>query len=203
LSRKIIQKLVNSKFKKDILFGYITQGVTVVFGFINIYIMTNFVGLEIYGQYAILVASVGSMSLLLTARSGEAVVKFYKREKVYENYKSANTFLLYGFILDLITAVLLFLLTYALSFYIAEYFLKDGLLYEEVILFSVVNVLFFLSGTIKGYFQANEKFYILNGIRILESIVLTIILLYVSTQIGRTLLHIVESYVLTSFMFSV
>lgn len=192
----MLNKLINSKFKKDILFSYFTQGILLTFGFLNIYLITSYAGIDKYGKYAILVSSVGFMSLLLTARSGEAIVKFYNREKIENNLKKAKVFISYGFIIDMITAGLLFLLTYLLSEFIAQHFLKQPDMAQIVVFFSIINVLYFLRGTMEGYLQANELFYFFNGLKIVEVVSLSIILIINFNYVGTGLIDIVNSYVL-------
>lgn len=196
----MVKKLINTKFKKDILFSYFTQVIVIIFGFINIYIITNYAGIEKFGQLSILVSTVGFMSLLLTARSGEAIVKFYKREKINHNYQNAKAYLFYGVVLDIITAILLFGLTWALSSFIATSFLKDTTLADVVTTFAFINVFFFLRGTMSGYLQANEMFYIFNGLKIIDVSVLALVLYLTLTSVGSELINIVDSYIYTKII---
>lgn len=184
-----------SKFKKDIFFSYLTQGIVMIFGFVNIFLITNYTGIDKYGQYAILVSSVGFMSLLLTARSGEAIVRFYKSSKIKNNYIDAKTYIFYGFIIDIITSILLYSLVVIFSDFIASSLLKDQTLTSIVVLFGVINIFVFLKGTIEGYLQANEMFYFFNGMKIFQILLLSISLFISFIFFGKELINIVYSYI--------
>lgn len=45
--KKILIKLLNSKFKKDLIFSYFTQGVTIGFGFLQLFLINRYFGVEI------------------------------------------------------------------------------------------------------------------------------------------------------------
>lgn len=196
----MIQNLLNTKFKKDISFGYITQAVVILVGFINVYLITKYSGIEVFGQFSILVASVGMLSLLATARTGEAVVKFYKREKIENNLQNAKTFVYYGIFVDIVTAFVFFILVYYLSTVLGIFFLKDESFSQIIILFSIINILFFLRGSMLGYFQANEMFYLFNSLKIMEQILLSLVLLTIFQSIGNTLSDIVYSYIFVNLI---
>jgi len=165
----MIKKLLNSKFKKDLLFSYITQAVTVSFGFIQLFLINRYFGVEIYGQLAIIISTVGIFSSLLTARSNEAVTRFFKREELNKNFENAKLVLLIGFTIDFITAVLLVVLIYFLSNVIASTFLKDVNLSDEIVIYSLITFFIFLRGTLMGYLQSKEMFVNINMINIIES----------------------------------
>ena len=74
----MFKKCLNSKFKKDLIFSYFAQGITIGFGFIQLFLINRYFGVETYGQLAIIMSTAGIFSALLTARSSEAI--FYKRD---------------------------------------------------------------------------------------------------------------------------
>ena len=191
----MIKKILNSKLRKDLIFSYFTQAITLTFGFLNIYLITNYVGLYKYGQYSILVTSVGFMSLLITARSGEAIVKFYKKSKIEKNNPAAKTYIIYGFFIDVLTSLFLYGLVILLSDFIASSLLKDDSLRSLVTLFAIINVLVFLKGTMQGYLQAKEMFYFFNGIKIFEVIGLSVVLFFSFKFLGTNLVDIINSYI--------
>jgi len=165
----MIKKILNSKFKKDLSFSYITQAITVSFGFIQLFLINRYFGVETYGQLAIIISTAGIFSSLLTARSSEAVTRFFKREELSKNFENAKFVLLIGFTIDLITAILLVMLIYLLSNFIAMTFLKDLNLSDEIIIYSFITFFLFLRGTLIGYFQSKEMFMKINIITIIES----------------------------------
>ena len=165
----MINKLLNSKFKKDLSFSYITQAITVSFGFIQLFLINKYFGVETYGQLAIIMSTAGIFSSLLTARSSEAVTRFFKREELNKNFEDAKFVLFIGFIIDFITAVLLVVLIYLLSSFIAITFLKDVNLSDELVFYSFITFFIFLRGSLMGYLQSKEMFVKINMITIVES----------------------------------
>ena len=66
----MLKKLINTKD--------FTQGITIGLGFIQLFLINRYFGVETYGQLAIIMSTAGIFSALLTARSSEAI--FYKRD---------------------------------------------------------------------------------------------------------------------------
>jgi O-antigen/teichoic acid export membrane protein len=166
----MIKKILNTKFKKDLLFSYITQAITVSFGFIQLFLINKYFGVETYGQLAIIISTAGIFSSLLTARSSEAVTRFFKREELNKNFENAKFVLLIGFTIDFITAILLVALIYLFSNFIATIFLKNLNLSDEIIIYSFITFFLFLRGTLIGYLQSKEMFVKINIISIVESL---------------------------------
>jgi O-antigen/teichoic acid export membrane protein len=165
----MIKKLLNSKFKKDLSFSYVTQAITVTFGFLQLFLINRYYGVEVFGQLAIIMSTAGIFSSLLTARSSEAVTRFFKREELNENFENAKFVLFIGFFIDLITALLLVLLIYLVSNFVAITFLKDIELQDEIIIYSFITFINFLRGSMTGYLQSKEMFYKMNIVTIIES----------------------------------
>jgi O-antigen/teichoic acid export membrane protein len=165
----MIKKLLNSKFKKDLSFSYITQAITMLFGFLQLFLINRYFGVDLFGQLAIIMSTAGIFSSLLTAKSSEAVTRFFKREKLKQNYENAKFVLLIGFSIDFITAILLVGLIYFASTFIATSFLKDIELQDEIVLYSYITFFGFLRGTLFGYLQSKEMFIKMNIITLIES----------------------------------
>lgn len=165
----MIRKLVNSKFKKDLSFSYITQVLTIIFGFAQLFLINKYFGVNVYGQLAIIISTAGIFSSLLTARSSEAVTKFFKREELNKKFENAKFVLFVGLGIDFITAILLVMLIYSLSHFIADTFLKDNTLSHEIIIYSFITFITFLKGSIMGYMQSKGMFVQINIINIIES----------------------------------
>jgi len=81
----MIKKLLNSKFKKDLSFSYLAQAITISFGFLQLFLINRYFGVATFGQLAIIMSTAGIFSSLLTARSSEAVTRFFKREELKLN----------------------------------------------------------------------------------------------------------------------
>jgi O-antigen/teichoic acid export membrane protein len=165
----MIKKLLNSKFKKDLLFSYLTQAITISFGFVELFFINRYFGIVIYGQLAVIMSTAGIFSALLTARSSEAVTRFFKREELNKNYENAKFILIIGLSIDFITAIILVFLIYSLANFIAITFLKNINLSNEIIMYSFITFFIFLRGTFIGYLQSKEMFVKINTINIIES----------------------------------
>jgi O-antigen/teichoic acid export membrane protein len=165
----MFKKLLNSKFKKDLIFSYSTQFLTIIFGFIQLFLINRYFGVKIYGQLLLIMSIVGIFSSLLTARTSEAITKFFKREELNNNYENAVFVLIIGLLIDFITASILLLITYNLADFIAIKFLKNEHLSLMIVFYSFIIFFVFLRGTFIGYFQAKEMFIQINIITIMES----------------------------------
>lgn len=203
----MIKKLLNSKFKKDLAFSYFTQGITIGFGFIQLFLINKYFGVATYGQLAIIIATAGIFSALLTARSSEAITRFFTREMLNHNYENAKFILSIGFVIDLITALLLLFITYLLSDFIAKTFIKNVEYSNEVFLYSFVVFFGFLRGTLFGYLQSKEMFVQINIISVFESIVKILAFLFVIFILKETSLReIILVFIVTSissFMYTI
>jgi len=173
----MFKKILNSKFKKDLLFSYLSQGITISFGFLQLFLINRYFGVATFGQLAVIMSTTGIFSSLLTARSSEAVTRFFKREELKKNYENAKFVLFIGFSIDFITAILLVALMYFASSFIAITFLKDIKLQDEIIVYSLITFIVFLRGSMVGFLQSKEMFVKLNIITIIESISKIIVLL--------------------------
>lgn len=183
----MIKKILNSKFKKDLSFSYISQAIAVGFGFIQLFLINRYFGVETYGQLTIIMSTAGIFSALLTARSSEAITRFFTSEMINHNKENAKFVLLIGFCIDIITAFLMVGLTYIFSDFVAQTFMKDIKFSSELILYSFIVFFGFLRGTIFGYFQSKEMFILMNTITIIESfikIILLILLIFIFTKIS-------------------
>ena len=194
----MINKILSSKFKKDLSFSYITQLCLVLFGFVQVFIINKYFGVNIYGQITIINSTIGMFSMLITARSSEAVTRFFKREELNGNYENAKFVLCIGVIIDLITAIILVAVIYFVSDLISERFLKDNQYSKHIILYSFITFFSFLRGSFTGYFQAKEKFELINLTLILESLIKTILLIVIINK-ENALYNIIMMYLYASF----
>ncbi len=197
----MLKKLINNKFKKDLSFSYLTQGLTVVFGFLQLFLITRYYGVDIFGQLTIIVSTAGIFSNLLSANSGEVVTRFFKREELNKNYINAKFVLFIGFAIDIATAFFLVLLIYFSSTFIATTFLKDISLEFEIIIYSFITFIFFLKGSLIGYLQSKEMFKAINGINIIESfskILLLLIFIFIFNKL--LLIDIILIFLISSIV---
>jgi len=190
----MLNRLVNSKFKKDVLVSYFTQFYTVLMGFFQLFLINKYFGIEVFGQLSVIIATAGIFSSLLTARSSEAVTRFLKREFLKNNLKNVKFVLYIGFFIDFVTAIFLLLIIYLLSDKIAYYFLKNNNLNYEVFLYSFVTFFLFIRGTVMGYLLSKEMIFHIKMMEIIESsmkIILLIMCIYLFNFISlRNLIYI-------------
>lgn len=123
------------------------------------FLINRYFGVETYEQLAIIMSTAGIFSALLNARSSEAITRFFTREMLHNNLQNAKFILFVGFCIDSITAFLMVWLTYLLSEFVAQTFMKDIKFSGEVFLYSFVIFFGFLRGIFFGYFQSKEMFF--------------------------------------------
>jgi O-antigen/teichoic acid export membrane protein len=110
----------------------------------------------------------GVLSNLLTFRTNEAVINFYKRGEVEKDPGLCRLALIAGLMLDLAMGLLLF---FAVQFFaptIALLLLKDANATSGVIMYSGIMFATFLRGTGYGLLVAEERFRYVNSLSILE-----------------------------------
>ena len=175
-----INLIMNKKFrlKEHLLFSYFSQIVNISLGFLQVFLISRYFGVEVYGQLMIIIASAGVFSVLLTARSSEAITRFFTREILNNNLENAKFIIIIGFIIDFITAILLVVFIYGVSNLIAIHLIKNQMLEFEVFIYSLVIFFTFLSGTMLGYLQSNNMFIQINIISIIEMTLKNVILLF-------------------------
>jgi len=154
--------LFKKSFISSLLFSYSSQGIIILAGFLQLYLINRFFGIEVFGQFSIIVATIGIFSSIVTARSSEAVTRFLKREELNANWGNAKLTVIIGLVIDIVTALLLLLLSYLVSSWFAELFLKNSALDLELFLYAFVVFFGFLKGTCMGFFQAKEQFITIN-----------------------------------------
>ncbi len=71
--------LIDARFKGNVLFSYGAQVATIGLGFISVTIITRYAVIETYGMVSMMTLLSAILSNLLTFRTSEAVVNFYKR----------------------------------------------------------------------------------------------------------------------------
>lgn len=191
-------KLLKNKFRASLLFSYISQGVIILAGFVQLYVINRFFGIEVFGQFSIIVATVGIFSSIVTSRSSEAVTRFLKREELNANWGNAKLTIIIGLVIDVATALLLLLLSYCFSSWFAELFLKNSALHLELFLYAFVVFFGFLKGTGMGFFQAKEQFITINIFNALGAIFNIIVLALVILFFEHSLKVLIFAFIISS-----
>ncbi|MEL7067701.1 MAG: oligosaccharide flippase family protein [Cyanobacteria bacterium J06581_3] len=194
-----MSKKISSEFIGSLFSTYTSQVVSLLSSFLQVILINKNFGVDIYGQLVVVASTAGFFSSLLTARSSETVALFFKREQLEGNDESSKFILFLGLFVDLLTAIVLVLLIYALSNFIAAAFLQDSNLSDEINLYSYVTFFVFLRGPFLGYLKAKEMFLQINIVTMLESVIkvsLIAILIFYTTQLD--LKRIVAAFLIAS-----
>lgn len=195
----MIKKLINTKFKKDLSLSYINQIIIILFGFLQLYFINNYYSVSTFGELSVIVSTAGIFSSLLSARSSEAITKFFKREELNLNFENAKFVLFIGFMIDIATSFILILTIFFLSDWIAINFLKNKALSNEVFLYSFVTLFSFLRGFIVGYLQAKEIFKYINLISIFEQLMIILIMfIFIFILEWTSLFHVILVFLISS-----
>lgn len=190
----------DNKFRIDLSSSFIVEGLGLAFALVQMLLINRWFGAEIYGQFVIIVASAGIIGNLLTARTSEAVARFYKRESLLSTGRTTNVIQL-GFITDIITAFLLVLILYITSTYFAETFLKSESYSSLIVMYSFNTFFLYLRGTIFGFYQATENFRIINLLKLTNNFTALILLVLLSLHTDFSpLVTIISSLTLSSFI---
>lgn len=201
------RSLIDARFKKNVLFSYGTQLAAIGAGFISLTLITRYAGIDTYGRVAILTALAGILINLMTFRTNEAVINFYKRGRVENDLGLCRLALIAGIALDLTIGLALFLIMKILAPAIADNLLKQVNMEPAVVIFSGVVLATFLRGTAFGLLVAEERFRVINVLNVAEQ-VLKVVLLSLAVYVGITLnleniilMMLISSIVVTSTVY--
>ena len=162
--------LIDSLFKGNVIFSYGTQAMGIMAGFISVTLITRYGGIDIYGMVAMMIALSGVLSQLLTFRTNEAVVNFYKRGKIKNIPGLCRLALLTGILLDIAVGVLLFFLVKSFANLISNELLKYPGHENGVMIFAGFMLASFLRATPVGFLMAEERFRLINSLKLVEQI---------------------------------
>ena len=162
--------MINRKFKTDALFTYACQIGSVAFGFIYMFLITRYAGVDAFGAIAVLTAFSSVLGNLLSMRTNEAVTYFYKRCEAVGSESQCLFVLKTGMLLDFLAGAAIYFSFYLMAGIIANYFIEDVASVSQVQLFSFGLFLIFVRGTPLGYLQAMERFKYVMFVTFLESL---------------------------------
>jgi O-antigen/teichoic acid export membrane protein len=165
-----IAGVIDKKFKSDVAFGYVTQGGMVAAGFLFMLIVTNYGGVAVYGALALVISCSNLLGNLVSLRTNEALVAFYKHGETTSDWGRCKFAILAGLLLDIGTGALLFALLFFNAEFIAVKILKSADAGAEVALYSYVIFAAALRSTPLAYLQATERIKFLNIITLAEQL---------------------------------
>ena len=171
--------LIDSIFKHNVIFSYGTQVLGLAAGFVFVTIITRYSGIDIYGMIAMMMAVSGTITQLLTFRTNESVVNFYKIGEEEENLGLCRMALLYGLVLDIVVGLVILIAIHVISYDIAEKLLKYPGAASGVGIFAIFMFVNFLRGTPIGLLMAEERFRLINILNLLERLLKILLLAFV------------------------
>ena len=132
---------MNKKITIDLIAIYFAKVAIFLVTIGQISLINKHFGVEVYGQLVMVISAVGFCASFITARSSEAVTRFYTRERMRKDDNLAKFVLILGSLVDLLTALLLFLIVLFFSEYISG-FLFNGVGFSAVICTYSIAVFF-------------------------------------------------------------
>lgn len=163
--------LIDKKFKTDTFVIYLSQAGVVLCGFAYTTVVTKYAGISIFGMLGILTAFSSVLTNLLTFRTNEAIVVFYKRGESLGDLGLCKFALLTGIVLDIVVGCGLLALVYHAAGLIAQYLLRDPYSESAVRLFAFTLFFQFFRGAPSGYLIARERFLGINILILSEHVI--------------------------------
>lgn len=195
--------LVDRRFKRNVLVNYGATAISVAAGFAHVTLVTRFGGVDVYGSFGILVAFSAMLTNLMTVRTNDAVVVFYKRGSATGDPRLCKMALLVGLCLDILIGGLLFGAFALCAPWIAQAVLKRPDLASDVALYGWILLATFLRGTPIGYLTAREHFPLIYAMNAGEPVVrIALIGLVVLSGAAVTLRDVITAVLLPTAAFS-
>jgi O-antigen/teichoic acid export membrane protein len=184
--------LIDARFRCNVFFSYGTQLARLGLGFISVTLITRYGGIDVYGMVALLTALTGMLTNLMTFRTNEAVIYFYKRGEVENQPGFCRMALMLGLLLDLAMGVAAFFLIKAMAQEIASGLLKHPEVDATVAVFAGTMLSTFLRGTALGLLVAERRFKTINSLALGEQALKALLIaVIVVLDLGMTLEHVV------------
>lgn len=162
--------MLDRKFKSDVIFGYATQTGIVASSFLFMLMVTRFGSLETYGALMLLVSVSSTIGNLISFRTNEALVAFYKQGEATNDWGRCKFAIFASMFLDLLVGSALYAILYFNDRYIATLLLKDPAATGEVALYGYVILFSALKSTPFAYLQATERIKIVNAVTLAEQL---------------------------------
>lgn len=192
--------LLDKKFISDARLNYLAQILNIFLGFIFVTQVVKFAGLEVYGMLAVLLALGATVTNLISFRTNEALVKFYRRAIARKNDELKYFAILAGLVVDAITGLALLVIIQFFAETIEVKLLKTHEAQHAVVLFSYISAIQFLRGTGYGLLTAQERFKVINLLSVVEQatkVVCLVLAVWVSHQL------ILKTILLTTLVSSI
>ncbi len=173
--------------------------ISLVSGFLLIIIVNKLSGVDIYGQFSLIVASTTLITKFLSSRTSEAIIKFYIRSDLDNDRCKMQLTIFISLTIDFVSASLIYLIINYYSDIISEGLLKTEI-NNELWLYSLVVVMVFMKSSLVGYLQAKNQLNTISIINSIESIVKITTLYLLFKHVSSSLENIVLSVVFSTFL---
>ena len=160
--------LIDKKFISNARVNYVAQLLGMGLGFISVTLLVKFGGLELYGMMAVMLALGATVTNLISFRTNEALVRFYKRGASKSNHELQYFSVSAGLCLDIVTGLALLTIIQIFAEAIGLYLLKSTTQQDAISLFSLMASANFLRGTGYGLLTAQEQFNAISVLGVLE-----------------------------------
>jgi hypothetical protein len=164
-------RIIDDKFRSDARLNYLTQVVNVSAGFMFVTLAIRCSGIDTYGMFVTLLSAGGSFSNLISFKTNESVVRFYRRGIIKENPEIQYFSIVAGLVLDLVAALLLAGIVLLSAKLVAYNLLKLPSAISDIHLYALAVGSLFLRGTGFGLLTAQEKFVAVSILGALEQVV--------------------------------
>lgn len=162
--------MIDAKFRSDIAFGYVAQGGIALSGLLFMFVVTRYGSVATYGALMLLVSISSMMGSLLTFRTNEALVAFYKQGETDGNLAQCKFAVAAGICLDMLVGIALFSVLFSADTLIADRILKDANASDDVSLFGCVMFAIATKSSPLAFLQATERIKWVNTISLAENL---------------------------------
>ncbi|MFH1819663.1 MAG: oligosaccharide flippase family protein [Pseudomonadota bacterium] len=150
--------MIDRKFKTDTMFMYGSQLGSMGSSFLFSLLVTRYAGVEVFGELTLLIALAGFLSNLLTFRTNEAVIAFYKRGEVNGDHGLCKLSLFAGVALDTLVGLLLMLILAIFADVVAGELLHNPETVGAIKLYALMVLVQLVTSTPVAYLMAKGRF---------------------------------------------
>ncbi len=171
---------IKSLFRLKVLTSYGNIASNIALGFACLYFLNKYASVSVYGQFILFKSTAGLMAGVLSVRSSDVVIKFFKEFEALNQFSYSLGIIRLGLLLDVVTSILIYTFIYFSATLGAKFLELDATTLDIFIVFGLTSFFAYLRGTPIGYLQSIGKFTTVNIITMLESVSILIVMAYIS-----------------------
>lgn len=160
--------MLDRKFKRNYLWTLAAQVANLCAAFVFLGAVTRLGGLGVLGQLSLLVSLTAVLGNLLSFRTNEAVLTYFKRAEIDARPDQKKFAVVAGILLDVFVATVLCAIVFFGRSLICEHLLKDRSVEGDVALYGLIIAGLVLRSTPIALLQATEHFRAVNLLTTLE-----------------------------------